>query len=174
MPNRNPLFEKTVDFLIDEIEGGEVNAAADKGGHTKYGISKHTFPKIDIATLTRQQAIDIYYEKYWLPFQCDKFVPGIAVFVFGCAVHHRPRTGPRLLQQALRANLLVDGIIGEKTIAAANKSNCSRVLTEALALRADLFHDLVVADSSQAIFLIGWFSRLFKLHRYILSLHNES
>jgi lysozyme family protein len=56
------LIEKTLEF-----EGGYVNDELDPGGETNFGISKRAFPDFNIKSLTKEKAIEIYYEKYWLP-----------------------------------------------------------------------------------------------------------
>ena len=41
-------------------EGGYVNDPDDPGGETKYGISKRSYPALDIKNLTVEQATAIY------------------------------------------------------------------------------------------------------------------
>ena len=60
-------FLKAVNDLIDNWEGGYVNDPDDPGGETKYGISKRSYPTLDIRDLTKDQAIAIYYRDFWLP-----------------------------------------------------------------------------------------------------------
>jgi lysozyme family protein len=61
-------FQKnTIEEWILAVEGGYVNNPADPGGETKYGISKRAYPNIDIAKLTLDQALNIYYNAYWQP-----------------------------------------------------------------------------------------------------------
>ena len=65
------MLEPKADFklAINKIlknEGGYVFDPVDPGGETQFGISKRSYPNIDIKNLTRNQAIDIYFEDYWL------------------------------------------------------------------------------------------------------------
>ena len=166
--NSNALFEEVVVFLIKEIEGGEVDDASDAGGHTNYGISKKSYPDIDISNLSMQDAISIYRRDYWDAYQCAQLPACLAIFLFDSVVNHRPKTAVRLLQSALQAGLKYDGIMGSKTIRACNTAfDLDVVLINALAARAQLYHDIVQCNSSQAKFLRGWFSRLFKVHNFI-------
>ena len=48
-------FDTAFDRLIGH-EGGYVNNPADPGGETKYGISKRSYPSLNIANLTREMA----------------------------------------------------------------------------------------------------------------------
>jgi len=56
------IISKTI-----HIEGGYVNDPKDSGGETNHGISKRSFPNVDIKNLTFEQAIEIGYAFYWTP-----------------------------------------------------------------------------------------------------------
>lgn len=159
------LFQLAVSWLIDRIEGGLVNDAADKGGLTRYGISQRAYPHLNISRLKRQDAEQLYWNDYWYKNNCHCLPPELAMFVFDSAVNHRAGVGAKLLQQALRITP-VDGDIGPKTQAAAMRADINEVLTLALAMRADLYRAIIAADSSQARFATGWFKRLFLLHHF--------
>jgi lysozyme family protein len=189
-PQYPAIFALAVKFLIDEIEGGESNHAADKGGATNHGISDLRDGKkdglIDInldgtgdvkpEDLTRLDAEAMYYSEYWQALKCDLLPAPFAVFLFDCAVNHRPGTGERLLQQALQVS--PDARIGKITIARAeqyakSKSLTNQVLSFAFMHRARLYHDIAHGDSRQLKFLNGWFRRLFLMQQFILSLPTE-
>lgn len=59
-------FIKSIGFVL-KWEGGYVNHPSDPGGETRYGISKKTYPKIDIKNLTKDEAIKIYEKDFWIP-----------------------------------------------------------------------------------------------------------
>jgi len=59
-------FEPAIAFTLS-WEGGYVNDFFDAGGETNMGISKKSYPDLDIKNLTVEQAKAIYYEDYWLP-----------------------------------------------------------------------------------------------------------
>jgi lysozyme family protein len=109
------LFDKAFEILIGH-EGGYVNDPHDRGGETKYGISKRAYPNVDIRNLTLQQAKDIYRNDYWDRMKCDSFPPFLAVLVFDAAVNNGVGAATRWLQ--LAGGVTADGIIGPKTIAA--------------------------------------------------------
>lgn len=46
-------------------EGGYVNDPADPGGETSFGISKRSYPDVDIKNLTRDGAKAIYLKDFW-------------------------------------------------------------------------------------------------------------
>lgn len=157
------LFISAVTHVID-AEGGYVNDPNDAGGETKFGISKRQYPQVDIARLTYDGAIDIYWRDYWLAGKCGELPPAFAVFLFDCLVNHRPLAAKRLLQLGL--GVATDGVIGPQTIAAAHTAGRYQ-LGLMFAHRADLYHSIVVANSSQAKFLLGWLRRLFELQQFI-------
>jgi lysozyme family protein len=67
-------------YAVNEVlrsEGGLVNDPADPGGLTNYGISQRAYPGVDIAKLTKEEAIAIYYRDYWLAAKCDKLPPAL-------------------------------------------------------------------------------------------------
>jgi hypothetical protein len=53
-------------LFILRWEGGYVNDPRDLGGETKYGISKRSYPSLNIKYLTFKDARDIYERDYWI------------------------------------------------------------------------------------------------------------
>ena len=54
-------------------EGGYVNSPHDRGGETKYGISKNAYPHEDIRGLTIDRAMQLYRRDYWDRANVDSF-----------------------------------------------------------------------------------------------------
>jgi len=80
-------------------EGGYVNNPADPGGETNWGISKRSYPHLDIKHLTRDQAMTIYYTDFWQPLgDAD---PAIKFQMFDFAVNSGIATAIRKLQTAI-------------------------------------------------------------------------
>lgn len=79
-------WDKAIDFVLS-IEGGYVNDKADPGGETKYGISKQSYPNVDIANLTEAEAKEIYKKDYWDTCNCDHLSVGVDILVFDTAVN---------------------------------------------------------------------------------------
>lgn len=139
-------FETAITFVLGE-EGGYGDDPADNGGATKYGISQRAYPDLDIKHLTVDQAKAIYLRDYWQPCQCDLLPPAIACAVFDTAVNMGTGAAIRFLQQALRVS--VDGLIGPVTLRHADQ-NPLCYLSDYLSRRARRYHDIVLADQSQA------------------------
>jgi lysozyme family protein len=108
-------------YAVEEVlrsEGGYVNDPRDPGGETNYGISKRAYPNLDIAKLTRDEAIAIYHRDYWLAAKCDKLPPALGVVVFDAAVNQGVSRAIQMLQSAI--GVTVDGVIGPQTISRAS------------------------------------------------------
>lgn len=96
-------FDAAFDVVVG-IEGGYVNDPHDPGQETKFGISKRSYPQIDIANLTLDQAKALYLRDYWHLCKCDEMPQDLALAVFDAAVNQGPGTALKL--KALSANLI--------------------------------------------------------------------
>jgi len=79
-------FKEALNFVL-KWEGGYSNDPNDPGGETKFGISKRSYPELDISKLTLEQAKEIYYQNYWLKAGCDTLPYPINICVFDTAVN---------------------------------------------------------------------------------------
>lgn len=149
-------FERAVALIIEK-EGGYVNDTRDPGGETKFGISRRTYPAVDIANLTVDQAKAIYRRDFWDACQCDALPADVAVLVFDCAVNQGVGAAKSLLQEA--AGVPVDGAIGPKTLAAAGRPGVAR---EFAALRAWRYE----INRNEEVYGKGWFRRLFHVYDF--------
>lgn len=156
MSDYDQCFEKVVG-----VEGGYVNDPSDPGGETKYGISKRQYPNEDIKSLTIDRAKEIYRADYWNVCKCDSLPWPLRLYVFDCAVNQgcdlkADFAAQKMLQQSL--NLVQDGIVGNQTIAAANKSGAFEE-SKFMAIRA-----LRYAETKNfSKYGQGWFIRLFTI-----------
>lgn len=139
-------------LIIERIEKGYVNDPNDPGGETKYGISKRSYPDLDIPNITEMQAVDLYYRDYWQPCGCGALPRGLDLWVFDCAINSGPGTAVRLLQQV--AGVGVDGKAGPQTIAAAGAIAEPEMF---LVARLQAYQK----DSGWARYQGGWTKRLF-------------
>ncbi|WP_346209390.1 glycoside hydrolase family 108 protein [Aeromonas salmonicida] len=176
-------------LLRPDVEGGEVNHPADRGGHTKYGIADAADGKKDgMADLDRDGQPDIairdltpahtelfYRANYWLPARCDRVdsvCPLIAIALFDGAVHHGPGRSVRQLQQAL--GILADGVLGPQTLrvlaAKTGRDGGRTLLLALLEVRASYMLGIVRKDPSQWANAWGWVNRLLRLQSHLLSL----
>lgn len=174
--------EQRVDRIIDAViatEGGYVNDPADRGGETCWGITAtqarafgYTGP---MALLPKDVARTIYRRDY---VEAPRFAdvlaidPSIGVELIDTGVNMGPATATRFLQRWLNAfneagnhypELLVDGQVGEKTLAALRAFLRWRGPMGAAALLKGLncsqgarYLDICEGDRSQRRFAFGW------------------
>ena len=97
-------------------EGGYTPAVpSDPGGETNFGISKRSYPGVDIKALTREAAIEIYRADFWTAIRGAELPLAIAFPLLDFAVNSGPVPAIKALQAALRVK--ADGILGSVTMA---------------------------------------------------------
>jgi lysozyme family protein len=154
----------TADVVIAFMEKGHANNPADPGGDTWYGISRRWHPHEDPWPPTPQRAQQIRHDDYWVACCCDALPTSVGLLVYDTAVTSAPLDAKQTLQRAINAThyapaLDVDGVIGDKTLAAAAMIEPRRLAAEFLARRA---LDMQNASAFKT-FAHGWYVRLFLL-----------
>lgn len=153
-------FKEAVKFVIIE-EGGHVLDPDDPGGETKFGISKKSYPELNIATLTKEAAIKIYKRDYWekLPVLPDS----LKFLVFDCAVNVGTSRAIKLLQTAIGAS--PDGHFGPRSQAALKRKQEVEVLCLFQAERARHY---ALLDHLDDYFARGWMRRTMRAFYYAI------
>lgn len=123
-------FDTAFDRLIGH-EGGYVNDPADPGGETNWGISKRSYPHVDIKNLTREGARDIYLRDFWEPL--GNAHPAVKFQTFDFAVNSGIQTAIRKLQAAIR--VADDGAWGPRSAQALAGMDLNDVLMRFAAQR---------------------------------------
>lgn len=139
-------------------EGGYVNNPADPGGETNWGIAKRSYPNVDIRSLTRDGAIDIYYRDFW-PL-CNMFDGPLAFQMLDAAINHGMGNASRFLQRAV--GVADDGHIGPVTVTTVRAMDINDVIMLFLAERAEFYTKLTTFDK----FGRGWIRRIAGNLRY--------
>lgn len=122
------VFEQECRRLKDgKLDDGYVFDPDDPGGETKYGISKRAHPDVDVKNLTVDDAIRLYYDRYW-PVAAGLKFP-LNVCVFDTAVNQGIKRAKKYLQLSegdwkKYINIRVEGYI--KMRDGAFKNNPSR------------------------------------------------
>jgi len=128
---------QTVRQIAESIvarEGGYVNDPDDPGGATNNGVTIHTMRRLgldlnrdgrvseaDVRALTRAQAVDIFVRHYFEAPRIAGLPVALQPSVFDMYVS-AGANAVRILQRLIRdmrIDVIVDGVIGPKTIAAA-------------------------------------------------------
>ncbi len=146
-------FELCIAPLLSN-EGGISNHPLDAGKLSKFGISQRSYPHLDIAALSMEQAKALYKRDFWDANQLDQLPLPVAFEFFDCAVNCGVGTAARILQRAL--DVADDGIIGPLTLAALNRINADKLARRMLAHRIRFYTKL----SNWPAFGAGWVNRL--------------
>ncbi len=154
-------FEKAVEIIL-ENEGGYVNNPLDPGGETKYGISKRTYPNIDIKNLTKEGAKEIYYRDFWMPLKLTNLTDkNLSLHVFDMGVNAGKSRAVKILQKIVMVP--EDGIMGNDTIAAAN--NSFKDLATLYSNARKEFYTNLAKSGSYSAFLKGWLNRVLSVDK---------
>lgn len=179
------------------LEGGFVNNPNDSGGATNFGISckflkslceddksllsffdKDGDSKIgisDIKNLTKEDAIYLYRNFFWEKYNFNLLPPTALVQkVFETSVNIGAKPAIKNLQKSINvflpnnSKIVVDGIIGEKTIQAVNilESKFEKILSNFVENSIAYYRLLVKQYPKNSQFLNGWINRLI-LSRFI-------
>lgn len=155
-------FEGLIGKILNH-EGGYVDDPVDPGGETKYGISKRSYPHVDIKALTEAQAKDIYYRDWWLRLRCNEIQDDrIAQKLLDTCINVGAMTGVRILQRALcdvGQPVSIDGLIGPQTIGAANRADSVQLLAAMRYHQTMHYKRLIERNPKLAKFERGWMAR---------------
>lgn len=153
------IWNKAFEMVIGN-EGGYVNDPYDKGGETKYGISKKQYPHVDIPNLTLEQARDIYHKDYWCRYKCDCLPDAVGLVLFDSVVNSNAKRMIKLLQETLGVS--ADGIMGNQTIGACNRLPLKKIINDFLDKR--LAYLMTLSDWKR--FGKGWSNRIKRVREY--------
>lgn len=157
-------FDEAFARLIDH-EGGYVFDPNDPGGETKFGISKRSYPWVNIRDMDIDTAKAIYRRDFWAPLG-DEAHPAIKFAAFDFAVNSGIQTALRKLQRVI--GVADDGHFGPLSRRALAAMPVSDVLFLYSAERISFLASL----STFAHFGRGWMRRMAKILRYA-ALDNE-
>lgn len=172
-------FEHAFNFLIQH-EGGYVNNKKDKGGATNFGVSLRFLKsagidinhdgevnEADILALNKEKARDVYRREWWDKYDFAKIKNKyIAAKIFDLAVNMGSATAVKILQKSInklaKPPLVVDGIMGDKTIGMLNQltDKIDMLLMNEIRRNAALYYmSLIQHNGDLQIFAKGWLRR---------------
>ena len=134
-------FKRGLEFTL-KWEGGYVNNANDPGGETKWGISKRSYPTLDIANLEPAQAAEIYYRDFWQRSGCSGLV-----FPFNC--------------------VLFDTSVNVGVSRAVSWARDCKDVQSLLDRRRNYYISLAKQNPKFSVFLKGWLARVSDLQKFV-------
>ncbi len=169
-------FEKYYPRL-KKWEGGYGNYAEDPGGCTNRGITIHTWRKFgydkngdgiitceDVRQISREDAKNIY-QKYFWEANGGNLIENqkVAEIIIDWAINSGAGIAIVRVQRILNTmgnSLVVDGIVGRKTITAINNANQKELYKRIWQEREQFYKDITAKNPPFRKFLVGWLNRL--------------
>ena len=162
--------KKLVPFILSWETDKYTNNKKDKGGPTKYGITLATWRRVgydkngdgvlneeDVKLLTKDDFHRVFKQNFWNACKADKIQDqSVANMLVDFAYNSGVKRAATYLQLTL--GITADGIIGNKTLFAINKSNGKRLFERLKKTREDYLKS--IAKGEQKDFLDGWLRRL--------------
>lgn len=170
-----PDYRNYVPFIL-RWEGGVSNNASDRGGLTCKGITRETYfvlcktvlkkaPNIEHFLRLTDEEVGLFVKFFWdkatnnNQIKSQKIAEAITSWYWGSG-----KLGLMWYQQMLNneygCKLVVDGIIGDASIAAINSISPDSLFQMSIKYRRERFYTIVNNNPSQRIFLKGWLNRL--------------
>ena len=137
--------------------GGKCGAGELKG--TKYGISAASYPALDIAGLSADDAAAIYRRDWWDRFGLARLPPALAAKLLDAGVNIGMGEAVRCLQRALHAcgeAVAEDGELGGATLAAASAVASDAALAALREALAGHYRLVAARNPTEERFLLGW------------------
>jgi lysozyme family protein len=170
----NAKLEEMFEEIVKK-EGGFSNNTADKGKATKHGVTIGTLSQVlgrkatekDVRALTKEQAVDIYFNLYYYKPNICALPPQLQHIVTDMSVNHGPGKAISMLQEVIEACGIdigkVDGDIGPATVKGASellaKIGKDDFINKLVQRRKALYRNIVKNDPTQKVFLNGWLAR---------------
>jgi len=155
------LFLRCMKVILKN-EGGYVWHEDDPGGETNMGVARMFYPDLDIKNLNREQAIEIYYDDYWLPMNLSGiYDENLVLQIFDFGVNSRSkRYGFNTALKAIQRIVDVeqDGKIGPITKDAIN-NYVGDIVYLYINERKKYYFDLARRKPELQVFLTGWLLR---------------
>ena len=170
-------IETIITELIDREGRAYTNDSADRGNHTKFGITIAALSRYrgrpcvpaDVEHLEEPEARNIYRNDYLTSIQLHRIKdPYVMVLAFDIGVNHGTHRAVRWLQQI--AGVPADGVFGNQTEIAVNSMDPARLYQRLIARRVRFIGEIIAHDPErkrasqdgyklQAKFASGWCNR---------------
>jgi lysozyme family protein len=171
MPSeKSKEFEIAMKF-VREAEGGLYNHPSDPAGLTNMGITQRDYPLIDIKSLTREGADEIFWQDYWLKSSAYLIPYPAYISFFDSVVNTGRKQANKFLQRVVGAT--ADGIVGPYTRSLLSKKDPVDVAYGIIDQRQTFYNNLAENRPKLAVFRKGWLARNDRLKKYIQSLINS-
>lgn len=197
LPNKYTYYKELPESYLNQVlrwEGGYVNDIDDLGKETCRGVTIGALNAAKKQGLVAQSVTiksllndiesvrKIYNVNYYLKGHCDQLPHPLAFAHVDCCINSgiggKNKSGKAIgagaiLQKALvsmGANVVVDGSVGPKTLAALDdiltKKSAAEVAKVYNDIRQQYYHEIVAARPANQKFLKGWLNRLNDVRKF--------
>lgn len=158
-------YKELVPFIL-KWEGGYTNNKNDAGGATNKGVTLATFRQFygkdkttaDLKNITEAQWMHIFKVGYWDKWRADNIKSQSVANMLVDWLWHSGTYGIRLPQKVLKVE--IDGIVGDKTVAAVNAADSKKLFNALKAERLNYFDRICANSTKKRTFLNGWRNRV--------------
>lgn len=175
----NTKFTNMVPPLL-KAEGGFVNNPKDKGGATKYGITRKTLSAWrgeeasvdDVKALTQEEAIEIYKNEYYLKPKINQIGhEKVEEMVLDHGINAGPAAGVKLLQRVIGAKQ--DGGLGPNSLKKLEEyikeHGEDEFIRDYARKRKQFYLDVIKNNPDNLEFKKGWFNRVDNMEKRLLA-----
>jgi lysozyme family protein len=165
-------FSKALKVVLDHEGGGAFSDhPADRGGPTRWGVTKSTLAAWrgapvtaqDVEGLSLEEASEIYRVRYWNPIRGEDIVAqDVATKCLDIAVNMGVTGGSHVIQLAVTwcgLPLALDNKVGPVTLTSLNSIKPEELLLELRHAMRVLYLGLAALHPEQQVFLKGWLNR---------------
>jgi lysozyme family protein len=153
-------FDQAAEYVLGNERGLSVDPN-DPGGTTNFGIAQRWHSGVDVRSLTRDQAKQIYRNEYWRFDGVNS--QRLANRLLDMSVNTSLARTVRILQRALGGMLagpvVADGNFGNRTLDFTNAADETKLLDELKARMAYSHCEDAIANPAQQSELLGWLRR---------------
>ena len=165
-------WDKAIAFVLVR-EGGFQANQSDPGNYvndvlvgTNFGICARDHPNEDIRNMTVDRAKEIYRSEYWTPIGGDALPDGVSLALMDSAVNQGVLRSIKWMQVALDVHL-IDGIVGPRTVAAANNPPKDWLIRFLTLRGVGYVHD-VIGNPVMRSWVANWMQRLFEVQAAVI------
>jgi lysozyme family protein len=155
------VFEIAAKWTMD-AEGGYGNSSSDLGGETNIGISKRSYPHLDIKNLTRETALPIYKSDFWDKYQIGEIHDqSLANQIFDMVFNMNYTKAVYCIQRAIKTTMGidVDGVMGGETLRALNILEPKAILNAVRVERMRHYLKRITENRTQLVNMPSWTRR---------------
>lgn len=168
-------FSQAFQYLIGSEGTKYTNDPDDRGGPTKFGITKSTYENFfkyqasdsEIENMPIDVAKQIYQAEYWGPMRLDEVADlAVATALFDCGVLYSPNASVRMAQKALCGcgrELAADGVMGSTTLGYLNDISAFLFLNVFRVQVLKRIEAVIEANPADEKFRTGWTNRANRL-----------